>query len=319
MRNARIARSLWAALAVAACGQDPPGQPAPVAPPAPAGGQFTRFIDLGDYRGRLEVAIVRYGDGKGVEVDLVSAVHVGDASYYADLMRRFPRYDAVLYELVAPAGTVPIKDREEAGFNPVSALQKVMRSMLRLEFQLDGIDYQQPNFVHADLAPNDIARLWEERGESLLSTLLKMMGNAQKLQMQRYAEAADQAEATGEEPRDLPRPRGREATRRAMKWGLARELGPIEEALAMFGDDDKGSGSVLLGERNKRAIEVLRRELKAGKKKVAIFYGAAHMPDMAQRLEKELGLARQSAEWVTAWLIDDDKNAAGKQEPGNGR
>ena len=45
-------------------------------------------------------------------------------------------------------------------------------------------------------------------------------------------------------------------------------------------------GSTLISERNKRALEVLKREIDRGRHKLAIFYGAGHMPDMAQRLEK---------------------------------
>lgn len=274
-------------------------------------GSFLRFVDLGDYRGRLDVAIARYVDReRGVEVDLVSAVHVGEPGYYAEITRRFAAYDAVLYELVAPEGTRPDPDAEERGFNPVSMLQQGMKRMLDLEFQLEGIDYDQANFVHADLSARDIMRKWEERGESLMSALFKMMSNAAALQQERYDEEAERREAAekrGEKIAEPEKPRGREGKRRYLKWALAHEMGPMEEMLAMFGGDDagddKGSGSVLLGERNKKAIEVMQREIAAGKKKLAIFYGAAHMPDMAARLEK-LGFTRVSEEWLLAWDID---------------
>jgi hypothetical protein len=292
-----------------ACSQEQKGTAAPA--PAPAGAEptkFIRFVDLGDYRGRLEVAIARYADReRGLEVDLVSAVHIGEPAYYAELSRRFPTYDAVLYELVAPAGSRPERDTKEDGFNPVSMLQRGMKRMLDLDFQLDGIDYQQDNFVHADLSARDMMRLWEERGETLVSALFKMLASAAKVQQERYdaeAEAREAAEERGEAEDEAELPRGREGKRRALKWSLARELGPMETMLAMFGgDDDKGAGSVILGERNKRAVEVLEREIAAGKKKLAIFYGAAHMPDIAARLEK-IGLRHVADEWLVAWDID---------------
>jgi hypothetical protein len=292
-----------AVLAALAGAQEPAAAPA-----APA---FMRFVDLGGWRGRLEVAIARYaGAGRGVTVDLVSAVHVGDAAYYEDLERRFAGYDAVLYELVAPEGTVPTEGRER-GFNPVSALQQALRRMLKLEFQLEAIDYGRANFVHADLSPRDMARLWRERGSSLWAEVLQMMVRSARVQTERY-DAAAEAEAAGSDAAEPPKPRGRAEKQRAIKWTLARELGPMEEMLAMFGED-QGKGSVILGERNKRAVEVLKREIAAGKKKIAIFYGAAHMPDMAARLEKDLGLSRTGEEWVPAWRVGEpeDEPAAG--------
>lgn len=300
----RLHRPLVLALALGgapACSQEP-------APPKPdtAGGKFIRFVDLGDYRGRLEVAVARYEDrAHGVTIDLVSAVHVGETSYYADLSRRFPAYDAVLYELVAPEGTRPDPKAGGRGFNPISMMQQGMKRMLDLEFQLESIDYEQDNFVHADLSARDLMRAWEDRGETLMSALLKMMTNAAKVQQERYdaaIEAREEAEKRGEATPEPEKPRGRENKRRALKWALGHEMGPMEEMLAMFGGDDKGKGSVLIGERNAKAIEVAQREIAAGKKKLAIFYGAAHMPDMAQRLQA-LGFARVREEWVTAWDI----------------
>lgn len=274
---------------------------------------FLRFVDLGDYRGRLEVAIVRYVDAaRGLTVDLVGAVHVGERAYYADLRQRFAGYDAVLYELVAEEGTRPDAREGDRG-SPVSMLQRGMTRMLSLDFQLDGIDYRQANFVHADLSPDEMAKLWRERGESMLSSLMKMMTKAAQVQRDRYDAEAD-ARGDAAEPEAPATPAGREGKRRALKWGLAKQLGPMESMLAMFGDDDKGSGSVLVGERNKRAIDVLQRRIKRGDKQVAIFYGAAHMPDMAERLEK-LGFTRGKEEWLVAWDVGASAAPAAGEEP----
>ena len=68
-------------------------------------------------------------------------------------------------------------------------------------------------------------------------------------------------------------------------------------------------GTVLLTERNKAAIAALKNALTNNKKDIAIFYGAAHMPDMEERLMKEYGLKRQGSHWLTAWemKLDDDR------------
>ena len=60
-------------------------------------------------------------------------------------------------------------------------------------------------------------------------------------------------------------------------------------------------GSTLITERNKRALEVLRQELQAGKRKVGIFYGAGHLADMHERLIKDFGLTPVNITWLEAW------------------
>src|SRR4029077_17776435 len=104
-----------------------------------------------------QTAIVRYvpanpapGD-KPVSVDLVAAVHVADAAYYAALTRRFEKYDAVLYELVAPEGTQVPLGRGTSNTNPLGAMQNGMKEVLDLDHQLEKIDYTKKNFVHADM------------------------------------------------------------------------------------------------------------------------------------------------------------------------
>ncbi len=74
-------------------------------PGAESGTVFTRIAIDDDERARaLQMSIVTYepGDGKDIlSVDLVSAIHIGDPPYYAELNERFREYDVLLYELVA--------------------------------------------------------------------------------------------------------------------------------------------------------------------------------------------------------------------------
>ena len=66
----------------------------------------------------LQTVIAKYvpvGSATGVEIDLVAVVHIGEQAYYRRLNREFQKYDAVLYELVAPEGTRPTKGGERSG------------------------------------------------------------------------------------------------------------------------------------------------------------------------------------------------------------
>ena len=75
--------------------------------------------------GALQTAITKYVGEKDVEVDLVSAIHIGDRAYYQRLNEEFAKYDVVLYELVAPEGTRPSRGGERSD-NPLAMLQQVM-------------------------------------------------------------------------------------------------------------------------------------------------------------------------------------------------
>jgi len=63
------------------------------------------------------------------------------------------------------------------------------------------------------------------------------------------------------------------------------------------------TGSTLISGRNQVAIDVLRREIAAGKKKIAIFYGAAHLADFQKRLHAEFGLTPVNTRWLAAWNL----------------
>ena len=63
-------------------------------------------------------------------------------------------------------------------------------------------------------------------------------------------------------------------------------------------------GSAVIDGRNQRAIDVLREQIDSGAKRLGIFYGAAHMPDMEGRLIQQLELTRHRVNWVDAWILD---------------
>lgn len=88
---------------------------------------------------------------------------------------------------------------------------------------------------------------------------------------------------------------------RGDKNGLKRELvhplGQGDDQVAALAGDN-----VIIGDRNAKCLQVLERELAAGKKKLGIFYGAAHFPDMEKRL-LAAGWRKGGSEWLTAWKI----------------
>ncbi len=122
--------------------------------------KFLRYVESAGRPKALEVAVVRYESPSvaGAEVDLVSAVHIGEQSYYNELNELFDKYDVVLYELVAEEGTViPKGGKREGAQHPVSMLQDSARQFLGLKSQLAEIDYTKKHFLRADMTPQQIA------------------------------------------------------------------------------------------------------------------------------------------------------------------
>jgi hypothetical protein len=244
----------------------------------------------------LQTAIAKYvptGSATRVEIDLVAVVHIGEQGYYRRLNKEFEKYDAVLYELVAPEGARPTKGGERKSDNPLAMLQLGMKLLLRLEHQLEVIDYHQPNFIHADLSLDGMRKAMKDRGEDEMTVVLKVFAEL----MQKMRERSDK-----------PGPP-------APTFGLEDLLNAtkLKRLLAQQFEDaggDAGLGrtinQLLIEDRNKACMRVLHQQLRAGKKKIAIFYGAAHMPDFDKRLKEELGMMRISSEWIDAWSLADD-------------
>jgi hypothetical protein len=244
----------------------------------------------------FQTAIVRYAPvdkDKDVTVDLVAVVHIGDRAYYDQLNKELDKYDVVLFELVAPPGTrVPKGGKRDKG-NPLHMIQNIMKTMLGLEFQLEHIDYTKKHFVHADLSPDEMVKAMKERGESGLTLALGVLTDILR---QQNAMALKKDKGPAEDVNPLALLLDPQA---GLK--LRRLLADQLEAM------DTGTGlgptinNLLIVDRNKAALKVLRKEIDGGKKKIAIFYGAGHMPDFEQRLLADFGLRRQNVSWLRAW------------------
>jgi len=266
----------------------------PATRPAVEKPTFLRLVDNGRAGGRLEAAVVTYKNDKGQRVDLVSAVHIGERSYFEALANSFDNYDAVLYELVKPKdGGLPVAGQESG--SAIGKMQRFLKDSLNLEFQLDCIDYTKKNFVHADLDAETFERLQKERGETFPQLLLKAFQKA----MSDPGAMGAQAQDPGQMLRDLVGMLTRPDMERQLKLLLARQMQDLEAQTAGFaGADGK---SVIVHERNTKALQVLKDTLAGGKKNVAIFYGAAHMPDIHDHLVADLGFRPVHTEYKLAW------------------
>lgn len=307
----RIAAILLAMLGLNQAQAQTVKAPAKEAKPAakPLGTEWVRLAK--DKQGNpqaLEVAIVRYVPAKLAKqyegrvkdgtlpdgrqyVDLVSAVHVGDKAYYDYLNRQFRNYNALLYELVAPPGTRVERGRGTSNYHPVGAMQNSVKTALDLEHQLEMVDYTRPNFVHADMSPEEFGKSMTDRQESFAQMYARMAGHAIAEQ------AADPSQGIMMNV-ELLMAMASEDKPLKMKRIIAKQFDSMESMLSGMSGPE---GSTLVTERNKRALDVFRKQLKAGKRKIGIFYGAGHLNDMNDRLQKDFGLKPVGITWVEAW------------------
>ena len=248
-------------------------------------------------------------------VDLIGAIHIGDKAYFQKLDNSFKKYDALLYEMVAEkdeAGGSPKrwKDRDkpgprttggtdsgsgveeksfEAGMTVIGGMQLGAKDMLGLSFQLDGIDYNAPNMVHADMSPEEFAQKMKERGESFFTMFMQlfMEGLAQQ-RANKQGGASDFALlfAFFSSDREL-----------ALKRVMAQQFATTDILDTLGGE----KGSTIITERNLIALEVLREQLAKGKKRIGVFYGAGHLGDMSRRLVSDFGMKFTGEKWVEAW------------------
>jgi hypothetical protein len=138
----------------------------------------------------------------------------------------------------------------------------------------------------------------KERGENGLSLVLGAtadmirQANLEELRREREGEKADEAE---EDPLAMLFDPQR-ATK--LKRQMARAFANPE---TLDGGLGPTLGRLLVADRNAAALKELQKQLAAGKKKIAIFYGAAHMPDFEQRLAEDFDLTPVDTRWVSAW------------------
>ena len=300
MRTTRI-HSIIASLAICSGGilaaqqTTPPSEPCfpPTAKAAP-GSDVARYIRLAD-KSAVQVPCQRLKDKQGRTIELTGVVHVADRSYFEALDKHLKGFDAVLFELVGDETDVEAARKKQPSPHGVSPMSKIYTFMahevLGMVTQGEVIDYNNPKFIHADLSEAEINELLKPHNMSIDELLSGPMKGTQM--------DLDQMESMLPMMKSMM-PKG---DPHAIKRMIAPAMTDMEGGC---GRADCGEGSlfheIVVVKRNARALEVLDRELAAGKKKVSIFYGSAHMPDFKKRL-LEQGWQEDGVEWRDAWTI----------------
>lgn len=309
---------------------------------------FTRYVDRGDGSAALQTRTVKLKQkeeetwrlgGGNLNVDIVATVHIGDEEYYKQLERDLASYDRVLYEMVADTSKI---DPESGRFKPgnpkkstslVGMTQRGLASLLKLDFQLEHMDYNADSWYHADLDIKEFDRLQKKSGESLFSISRTMSKSAfdSFWRVQKEVGGQPWIRFLRKVQFFVPMPLIAQVLLSSLLSRVASESPPRSSAfldllefnissalkrmlgkqLSLLGDaselaSEGAANSVLIGGRNAAAVEQVAEAARSGCERIAILYGAAHSPDLERRFEEELGLYRvpsTDAEWINAWTI----------------
>ncbi len=255
------------------------------------GGDFIR-VKENDKLAKLQTAVLGY-EKDGMRVDLVGAIHLADRRYYEFLNKHFEKYEVLLFEMVGGErlgkGQDLVIEEEPAEEHALAGLHHLYVSMekaLGLVGQSAVIDYAAENFVHADLTMAEFEALQKERGESLLGFMIQV---------------GMKSERPSKEPNTLRLMRGILSGRSDLvKLEMMQTMAAGDQQI-----DSLAGENVIISDRNAKCLEVLEGQIAEGHKKLGVFYGAAHFPDLEKRLE-EMGFKKVSTKWLTAWRVKKD-------------
>lgn len=252
--------------------------------------------------GALQIAVTQYADINSRTVTLYGVVHIADEAYYRSVQKDLDKFDSVLYEGVGPQpGQQQPQLKPPPGAIDISVIQKLFADGLGFQFQKDGIDYTKPNLVHADMT---MAQLQRALGGKQLNPLEQYMPRGQNggFDLSQITPLLQEGgKLLGQLAEIMPEIKQALANIRIrVKLQMAQQLANADMSTMM----DPEMYQAIVVERDKIVIQVLQRQLRQhpNKKNIAIFYGAAHNPDLQQRLQK-LGFRETNKRWVTAWTI----------------
>ncbi len=186
----------------------------------------------------------------------------------------------------------------DAGFleSDEDNLQAELAKALGLEFQLDGIDYDHPSFRCSDMSMDQLERALEAEGldmapleGSLAASSLPGRITVFLLRVVRTLDIFFDGMIAD--------------ALKVMLIELFSDEAFLEQSMRQFGE---GFARVLIEQRNQVVVDDLKViiENERDVRSLAIFYGAAHMPDMAARLSEQLGYRLDSEQWFTAFEVD---------------
>ena len=291
-----------------------PIEKAPVAKARKAGAAHEGYIQaLRGRNGSVDAAqtlIRRFVPlhGNGPSISLVAAVHIGEKSYYQQIQRFLDKQDVVFYEGVKPSRSAAKTHSAHVAKPPVDAkppigIQKKMSDALQLQYQLDGIHYNRPQFRNSDLDWDTLSALATKAGPDTQQLLARLQNSvAGGPTITRGDQIVDRVLALS-----ASTPLLATILRRLLIRALSDPDNLENEGAKSGSVAAKKLDLILVDERNKAVLADITALLKTSKRSsphpvrsIAVFYGAAHMGDIERHLTADLGYRSAGEQWLCA-------------------
>jgi hypothetical protein len=239
-------------------------------------GSFVRTIQSGSDTYSVQTGSRLFRKAGAPDIDLVGAMHAAEPRYYQELQAILGQADLVLYEGVTDGrrkgqNALPdLRNQRKSGYGRLA-------SSLGLVTQHEGIDYHKAHFRNCDLTIQEMHALLQQ-------------------EMQRGDETSGQAKQASKEFHKVGKMIGGKSWLMNGVIGLVGSSPPLRERvrflLVASGADVENDGTLdarlqrlILEDRNVHVMKELQRVTRREKhRRIAIFYGAAHFPDMQKRL-----------------------------------
>ena len=290
---------------------------------------FIRTEQGKDGKNALQTLSAEYvpENGTGPHVWLVGVAHLGTKEYYTALQKRLDAQTTVLFE-----GVGGDKLSQGAKAEP-EGIQGKLATALGLVFQLEAIDYKRKNFVNSDLTPEALNSAIEKRAEAPAEPKKKSDLTAssdksapsdssdksgkkpatEKVTKETFDQLMQALHGEGEMAESLggmvalmgSTPQMRETTKVMLIEALG-QAGELIDLAKSASPEMKDLFEVIITERNEEVIRQLQARLPQLRpdQTIAIFYGAAHMDEIARKLTTALHFTPGAKQWDTAFTAD---------------
>ena len=218
------------------------------------------------------------------EIVLISMIHLGEKGFYAEASKVLETCDVVLYE-------------EQGDASMSAASGKMIAAATGLAFQGTEIPPNPKTWRSADLTQEQLFKMLGVHPDVMkrMSQMMKQMGNMQQRM------SPEQLKSNPMMARMIPT---RDKIIAQMKMG-ASGSGSLEQSLG--GGD---AANLILHQRNAIAIGEMTKASHEDHKRVAVIYGAAHMPGIDHYLRQRLGYTHTKTTWIDS--VYGDPEAAAK-------
>lgn len=324
IRFAKWQKMLWLLMLVPLTACQSPRVQTPVTSPQP----YMRVTREANGAASLDIVIreMRAPSKKAPAIYLVGVSHIGEAAYYETVQERLETMGLVMFEGVRaseerakpkahdPNAPPPRKMPKRAGGE--FSLQADLAKSLGLSFQLDAIDYERPHFLNSDMTIAQISEILNPppppgaKGKMVPANPDEDTGAAQ---FNNLMSAMDGSGFLGGVIQMGVKFIGANTKLQTLvKLSFIEVLGSLEGDISRLELPSPGLQEllhVLIEKRNRVVMDDLQATLaeKTPPKSIAIFYGAAHMPDMETRLQTEFGYRPVKDEWLNAFGVDPVK------------